>query len=140
MPLSTPELIKTLKQLITDHSFDQKRNSALEKLLNRDPFRAFTNLLNFASDAVIPHEKKEDEDVFPAILKLKPGYESEISGFSSDHARVSKLVRQFRDSVGSGKLLESTRVGQDLLKCLNDHYVREDQLFQMLLNKDLGTT
>lgn len=137
--LGRAALVETLKELLHEHSVRSARNTALNSLMERDPYKGLLELLSFIEESLIPHEKKEEEQVFPILAQRQPSKEPLITELSSEHKYILDTFMLIRRAQGNGRIPESRRLSQQILSQLNNHYAKEDPLFQSLL-KELSST
>lgn len=84
----------------------------------------------------MPHMAREEEKVFPAILKLKPNEEPLISKLLDEHKSLLDYYGRLRECLASGKIVENLDPIKENLS-LRDHINKEEPLYQLLLKEAL---
>jgi sporulation protein YlmC with PRC-barrel domain len=133
--LSQSAFIEAMRGVRQEHSRVSVKNAALSGLLGSDPYKGLNELLTYLAESLIPHEKMEEDSVFPVITQRQPSKEYLVKELGKDHQWINDNCAQLRRNVASGKILESKRLAQDILGHMSDHYRREESLFQQVLQE-----
>lgn len=137
--LSRSAFIEALKAIAHEHSQVSAKNAALSSLLESDPYKALNELLAYLAESFIPHEEMEENSAFPVIVQRQPSKEPLVRELSKEHEWINDNCMQLRRNIGSGRILESKKLAQDVLSYVNDHYRREESLFQQVLKEYSST-
>jgi len=122
------ELVEALKTLTYEHGIFFKRLGELTELLREDPTKATGGLIKFIENVVLPHRDKEEEHVFPVILKLKPDEKPLIEELREEHGELKRYYKTLLEG-------EDIKTVKEILKSLKDHTSKEEPLYRLLLEE-----
>ena len=130
--MSLEELLEALKELTYEHYIFRKRIEELQSVLDKDLVSATRDFLVFFDNAVAPHFKREEEIVFPVILRIRSDEEPLIAQLKDEHKMIHSLVNNIRES--SVNFAEGLRI---LFNKMEEHGKKEEPLYQTILEEVL---
>ncbi len=133
--LSRSAFIEAMREVRQEHSRISEKNAVLSGLLGSDPYKGLNELLTYLTESLIPHERMEEDSVFPVIMQRQPSKEYLVRELSKEHQQINDNCVQLRRNVANGRILESKRLAQDIFRHMSDHYTREESLFQQVLQE-----
>jgi hemerythrin superfamily protein len=128
--LMIDELSRALKELTYEHIIFSKRIKELKNLMEENPELFIKEFSDFIDKALLPHREREEEFVFPSILKLKPGKKEFIEKLIEDHKYFLEEYKKLK-----GLISEIVNKCKKLLESIERHVNDEEPLYQLILGE-----
>jgi hemerythrin-like domain-containing protein len=126
--LSLEELLEALKELNNQHYTFRRRFEDLLKLMDEQPSSAVKDFVYFFENIIVPHFRRESENVFPTILKIAPNDELKkllerwLAHLEEEH---NLLLNRFREGT------------KELIRMSIRHSEKEEPLYEFVLKEVL---
>ncbi|MFC0397277.1 heavy metal translocating P-type ATPase [Paraburkholderia rhizosphaerae] len=100
---------------------------------------ALTGMNDLLADKLLPHEQRDDLEVYPGLARLIGGEDpmAPMSAMHSEIFRITRLLRQLTEGLppegpDAGSVREFQRLLYELSAIVHLHCAQEDQLFHVL--------